>query len=453
MQRVISIWKALWIGFALLASGAASYAQVPATVTIVSDDSWAVEGTDDHNMSTQGASQVVCLNAMNPSNCPVQDSPAPTIFGWALPGWAIDYASLPNQARWMWASGISGGSARAASQMFKFTKDFYLCSDPGDGTVSLAADNFAEVRVNGNLLTFVDSNGSSDTNSTSPERLVTAQVPRSFLKSGVSPNTIVVTARNGTDTSSCFPNTCPDLYQYNPAGVMLAASFPYTDPQCVGRRGQKYSTGAKIHVRSCGSGQQGSVLEICACGLWVESNACSAEPPPPHCTKLDGTMARIGDSEDAPACAGNQTRVPSSRRCQSNGSWDTAFGECTARCIGQSNVSYSVGQDETISCPADLIGSASQRCQADGRWSIADYSACRRLAIGRGEVCGNHADGEMLDGKATSCPTGTECNKRKLTNGHKPPWWCNIPIVNIFGGDTCRSSPPLYSTAWFCDPP
>jgi len=392
---------------------------VAGTVTVVSDGSWNVF---DANGNWLGLSQSVCLNATNPSNCPVGAAPAPTLYGYPRPGWTANLSSLPTSARWIWAPNITGASSPAASQEFTFETEFYLCEPPLRGTVYIAADDSAEVSVNGTTLPNSTTTGHSALHSVNvPAAILLGSTPLS-----IRPNRITVRARNGLNPADCASNE----YRCNPAGVVFGASFEFQgDPPCAGFKGGTYSNGQSETLSSCPAGQTGSVFHTCLCGHWTPNlNTCAVTPP--TCTGSNGRVFSVGDAE-ALSCPPGQVGS-ASRTCQSNGTWaapDTS--SCRAppppapTCSGLNGRNFAVGATEALSCVAGT-GSPSRTCLAGGAWGPTQ-GGC---ALREGDVCGSSQTGYIQ-----ACPPGT----------------C---IANCPAGTDCknrRAGPVLVTTDWFCD--
>src|SRR5438132_503306 len=150
------------------------------TVNIVSDTNWTVSDT---NGSYLGNAQNVCLNAMAPSNCPA----GATLYGYTISArWTANLSSIPG-ATWIWAPNITGATSPAANAEFTFQKEFYLCDVPQGGTISVAADNSAEVFLNGAPAPVLTS--------ASHLALSTVNIPSTSLFQGL--NMIQVKVKNG----------------------------------------------------------------------------------------------------------------------------------------------------------------------------------------------------------------------------------------------------------------
>lgn len=110
------------------------------SINVVSDKNWTVT---DAKGTPLGNAEQVCLATNSPSNCP--GAANATLFN---PGTStLIWASIPGANR-IWAPGITGATLNADNAEFFFQRMFFLCGTPQSGTISLSADNFAEVFLN-----------------------------------------------------------------------------------------------------------------------------------------------------------------------------------------------------------------------------------------------------------------------------------------------------------------
>ena len=91
-----------------------------------------------------GSAQNVCLNESNPSNCPA----GATLYGLEAPGWLADRSDIPT-ATWIYAPGITGLTSPAEFNIYFFETVFNVPGTPTGGTLFIAADDSAQVLVNG----------------------------------------------------------------------------------------------------------------------------------------------------------------------------------------------------------------------------------------------------------------------------------------------------------------
>jgi hypothetical protein len=176
-----------------------------ATTTFASDPTWLP------------ASQNVCLNASSPSPCPA----GATQYGYAGSGWNAPLSTIPG-ATWIWSAGITGATAPAFPAEFTFSKTFTTVGLPISGSISIAADDFAAVLVNGVLVGTIGSRTDASLASTASNTLTTFNIGP-FLVPGT--NVITVEGANGNFGCGSGPYSC------NPAGVVFGGSLNFrTDP-------------------------------------------------------------------------------------------------------------------------------------------------------------------------------------------------------------------------------
>ena len=172
---------------------------------VVSDTSWTVDDADagvGPTLSLPGPAQRVCLTDTSPPGCP-DDAVRYGHNG----TWGADLSSIPGAA-WIWAPGITGATEPADNDTYTFTKTFNLSGLPSAANIKIAADDFAQVRVNGQLVGTVNT------------QALSAFDIKAYLVLGT--NTIVVTGINGV---ACGGFSCP--YSQNPGGVVFGASITY----------------------------------------------------------------------------------------------------------------------------------------------------------------------------------------------------------------------------------
>jgi hypothetical protein len=156
-----------------------------------------------------GLAQNVCLNATSPVACP----PGSTLYGY-VNGWAADLSTVPT-ATWIWADGLDGSTSPADFQEFFFSKTFFLAS-PVSGTISVAVDDFAEIRVNGVVAGMTGSITDRASAVLAQNTLAVFDITP-FLIPGS--NIITVRAQNGPPSYGGCPINC--TYALNPAGVVF----------------------------------------------------------------------------------------------------------------------------------------------------------------------------------------------------------------------------------------
>lgn len=180
------------------------------TITFVSDSTWQV--FSDSPTSFLGSAQHVCLQG--------ECLPDGVSYGFPGAGWPIDLSSIPG-AVWIWAPGVSGQTYPSDLKAFYFAKVFKLTGQPTAGSISISADDSAQVYVNGQLAGKVGSIEDIALASATQSSLTTFDLTP-FLKEGV--NVIVVRGQNGP---AWFAQVCPSgcTYAQNPAGVVFGGSL------------------------------------------------------------------------------------------------------------------------------------------------------------------------------------------------------------------------------------
>ena len=188
------------------------------TATLVSDTSWEVFDGDPASGSATslGFAQPVCLNASAPANCPA----GATLYGFADPGWTADLSSIPG-AVWIWAPAITGATAPAELAEFFFVRKIKIKGVPKAGTIQVAADDLAEIRVNGSIVGTTGSTTDASLASASANALTSFDITAQLIK-GV--NVITVRGQNGEGSFAGCTNCA---YSRHPAGIVLGASISF----------------------------------------------------------------------------------------------------------------------------------------------------------------------------------------------------------------------------------
>jgi hypothetical protein len=164
-----------------------------------------------------GTAALVCVTPDTPpTNCPpgAISYKSGTAFTWTA-----DTSAFPN-AHWIWRGDVTP-DASADLQIAIFQKSFVLGANPA-GSIQIAADDFAEVEVNGSdagTTGSVTDIGISD----EAQKHLTLFDLGPFLVDGT--NTITVIGQNGpTSFNSC---TGPCTYAQNQAGVVFGGILTY----------------------------------------------------------------------------------------------------------------------------------------------------------------------------------------------------------------------------------
>jgi hypothetical protein len=160
-----------------------------------------------------GPAQPVCLNPGAPTNCPA----GAVDLGYSGGGWTADLSGIPG-ALWIWDSDFAPGDAGDFERVV-FVGQFTLGAEP-TGTLSIAADDYARVRVNGTNVGTIGSTTNGSAASQAQSELTAFDLTPALVQ-GV--NTVVVVAQNG-DFGSCA-GVCS--YRENPAGVAFGGVFAY----------------------------------------------------------------------------------------------------------------------------------------------------------------------------------------------------------------------------------
>ncbi len=224
----------------------ASSAPTAGTVSFISDTTWQVYNADPAlgPATSLGFAQLVCLNLSYPSPCPA----GATVYGFTGGGWRADLSPIPG-ARWIWAPNINGTTTPAELNQFFFSKTFQLNGSKAFGSISISADDFAEVRLNGHVVGTIGSVSNYSTALLAQSSLTTFNLTP-FLKAGT--NILTIRAENGS-----FGICCPSNYAGNPAGIVFGGFFVVPSIQTHPSSG---AIGTKVLVQ--GSGIPSSQVEV-----------------------------------------------------------------------------------------------------------------------------------------------------------------------------------------------
>ena len=148
-----------------------------------------------------------------------------------------------------WAPNINGTTTPAEFNQFFFSKTFQLNGTQPIGFISISADDFAEVRVNGHVVGSIGSISDYLT-ATQAQAFLTIFNLTPFLTAGT--NILTVRAENGP-----FGICCPSNYAGNPAGVVFGGFFVVPSLEVNPSRG---AIGTKVSVH--GSGIPSSQVEV-----------------------------------------------------------------------------------------------------------------------------------------------------------------------------------------------
>lgn len=200
-------------------------AAAPKSVAFASGPGWVAysnyPGTNVSGASQAryGPAQAVCLNTWS-MLCP----PGAVDFMSPYSAWTSALESIPG-AQWVWRPGAGPMSSNADLDRVVFSRTIVVAGKPSGGWISLAADDYAEVRVNG---VFVGAIGSVSLAGPSPAygALTTFDIT-SFVKPGA--NTIDVLAQNGPAETWGYCGA-PCTFAANPAGVVFGGAVTVEIP-------------------------------------------------------------------------------------------------------------------------------------------------------------------------------------------------------------------------------
>jgi hypothetical protein len=169
-------------------------------------------------VTNYGFAEKVCLNASSPAGCP----PDAVQYGFAGTGWGADLQSIPGAA-WIWAPGTTGATYPADLQRFAFSKQLDIQGNQISGTIQVAADDYAEVIVNGSVAGSIGSITDVFLAGAAQAALTSFDIS-AYLVPGT--NTITVVGQNGPPWFAGFPG--PTSYSQNPAGTVFGGTITYS---------------------------------------------------------------------------------------------------------------------------------------------------------------------------------------------------------------------------------
>ena len=213
MKRIVALAV---LGAALVVGVQAAQASVK-TSRYVSNTTWHTFTGVPPN-GPIGHAQTVCLNATAPANCPA----GATLYDHPGGGWSADLSTIPH-AFWIWAPGITKDTHPAELAQYFFSKRIRIGGDPVSGTISIAADDFAAVRVNGHFVGKVGSTTDAAVALAAQSNLTTFAIGP-FLREGR--NRITVRGQNGEGS---FAGCTDCTYQQHPAGVVFGVKIRFVE--------------------------------------------------------------------------------------------------------------------------------------------------------------------------------------------------------------------------------
>lgn len=144
--------------------------------------------------------------------------------------WPVQGLSAFPQARFMWAPGITGATTPADLAKYAFSRTFHLPGSPVAGSIQIAADDFAEIRVNGISVGSIGSVSDIVAAADAQSYLHPFDLTQ-YLRPGS--NTITIIGQNGPAWYTCgFPGCTdgPKPYAQNSAMVVFAGSLTSQAP-------------------------------------------------------------------------------------------------------------------------------------------------------------------------------------------------------------------------------
>lgn len=271
----------------------ATECDAPCKVSFASGPDWLVYDDDPAtNPSARklGPAQPVCLNATAPPGCPS----GAVIYGFAGNGWSISLLTVPD-ALWVWGPGVSPDGPADLKRFF-FSRQVMVGRQPR-GHISVAADDAAEIRINGKVLDSVGSVTDMSEAAIANSRLTSFDLTPLLVAGS---NTITIAAQNGPSTfAGCSPSCA---YSSNPAGVVFGGELTSGDvgaaidagahdaappePSADGAAGDSATTDAAAlspdcqRLYNCCVGPAAQTAQFCAglvaqgiCGVWLQSYA------------------------------------------------------------------------------------------------------------------------------------------------------------------------------------
>jgi hypothetical protein len=182
------------------------------TLTFQSGTDWQVS---DSQGAVLGQAQNVCVNANNPATCPT----GATVYGFAGSAWTANLSSIAGST-WIWAPGVMGSTSSADLQQYDFSQSIQVAAVPIGGTISIAADDFAQVFVNGISVGSTGSVTDFGVAVAAQQNLTTFDISAELTRGR---NTITVLAENGPASFAGCNGSC--TYAQNPAGVVFGGEI------------------------------------------------------------------------------------------------------------------------------------------------------------------------------------------------------------------------------------
>lgn len=215
--RIAALVSLLALGGAIPAPGAAAVHRV--TERSFASGTTTLVFAKEPQLRFLGRAINVCVSEGVPANCP----PGATIYLVGGSGWFADLSAIP-QATWIWAPGTTPDTAPAELAQYHFVTPLLIPGRPTGGTLYFAVDDFAEAKVNGEVVASIGS--ITDVfQAGAAQNQITAVDIGAFLRPGL--NIISVRAQNGPPEFTGGGCTSPCTYRDHPAGVVFGGTVTY----------------------------------------------------------------------------------------------------------------------------------------------------------------------------------------------------------------------------------
>jgi len=355
----------------------------------VSDMSW---DTYDQDPATPGAqsvglAQAVCLNAFSPSTCPS----GATLYDYPFAAWGVNLSDVPG-AVFIWAPGISGATTPADLAVFFFQKTFQMDCRPSAGIISVAGDNFTEVRVNGAVVGSAGSMTDPDASAAGFAALKTFDISP-YLAAGA--NAVTIRGANGPASWAGCADVC--AYAENPAGVVVGGSFTFDASESCDADADAILDG----VDNCPSVANADQADLDGDG---EGDACDPDDDGDGVLDVSDNCASVGNSDQADADGDFVGDA-----CETNDDGDAdGVPDSTDNCPFAANPAQldTDGDGAGNVCDADMdsdgVANDADNCAGDPNTDQADVDG-----DGAGDACDVDDDGDGLDDAIDNCPATT----------------------------------------------
>jgi hypothetical protein len=187
------------------------------SITLESDANWDVYSSASLEQDAYlGKAQLVCSAATIPAGCPA----GAVNYNWGG-DWSARIEACGGNARWIWAPGITAASTPAELAQYYFVNHVSLPARPASARIQLAADDQAEVIVNGSAMGTIGSTTDFGVAWASMSKPSAIDITGALVAGS---NAITVHASNGT---GAFAGCTNCTYQQHPAGVIFCVDVRY----------------------------------------------------------------------------------------------------------------------------------------------------------------------------------------------------------------------------------